>query len=236
MDIVFAYLAGLLTLINPCVIPVLPIVLASSLQFDPRAPLALATGMGLSFVLLGTGVAAVGPALGITPEDVTRISALAMIVFGAVLAVPALGRRFSAATAGMAAGADARMAAAPRGIGSEFLGGALLGAVWSPCIGPTLGAAIALASAQQDLGHAALVMTAFALGVATLMLAAAYGLRRWMRRRSGRLAAFARSARPVMGWVFIAVGVALFFGLHHAIEAAALRLLPPWLIDLSVSL
>jgi cytochrome c-type biogenesis protein len=236
MDIVFAYLAGLLTLINPCVIPVLPIVLASSLQIDPRAPLALSTGMGLSFVLLGTGVAAVGPALRIYPEDVTRIAALAMMAFGAVLAVPALGRRFSMATAGMAAGADARMAAAPRGIGSEFLGGALLGAVWSPCIGPTLGAAIAMASLQQDLGQAALVMTAFALGVATLMLAAAYGLRHWMRRRSGRLAAFAHQARPVMGWVFIAVGAALFLGLHHAIEAAALRILPPWLIDLSVSL
>jgi cytochrome c biogenesis protein CcdA len=93
-----------------------------------------------------------------------------------------------------------------------------------------------MASLQQDLGQAALVMTAFALGVATLMLAAAYGLRHWMRRRSGRLAAFAHQARPVMGWVFIAVGAALFLGLHHAIEAAALRILPPWLIDLSVSL
>ena len=58
MAIVFAYLAGVLTLINPCVLPVLPIVIASSLQTDGRAPLALAAGMGLSFVLFGTGVAA----------------------------------------------------------------------------------------------------------------------------------------------------------------------------------
>ena len=62
MDLIFAYLAGLLTLINPCVLPVLPIVVASSLQTDPRAPLALAAGMGLSFVAVGTGVAAIGPA------------------------------------------------------------------------------------------------------------------------------------------------------------------------------
>jgi cytochrome c biogenesis protein CcdA len=53
MDLIFAYLAGLLTLINPCVLPVLPIVLASSLQTDRRAPLALAAGMVLSFVLFG---------------------------------------------------------------------------------------------------------------------------------------------------------------------------------------
>ena len=82
MDLIFASVAGLLTLLNPCVLPVLPIVVASSLQIDPRAPLALALGMGLSFVALGTGVAA-----------------LTMAGFGAVLARPAPGRRFAAATA-----------------------------------------------------------------------------------------------------------------------------------------
>lgn len=236
MDLVFAYLAGLLTLINPCVLPVLPIVVASSLQTDPRAPFALALGMGVSFVVLGTAVAALGPAFGITPEDVTRASALVMVGFGAMLALPALGRRFATATAGVAAAADARIAAAPRGLGSELLGGALLGAVWSPCIGPTLGAAIALASAGAEIGRAVLIMSAFAAGVATLILAAAYGLRGWLRRNSGRMAALSGRARPVMGWVFIAVGLSLFFGLNHAAEGFALRILPAWLVDLSVSL
>jgi cytochrome c biogenesis protein CcdA len=64
MDLIFAYLAGLLTLINPCVLPVLPIVLASSLHRDRRAPMALAAGMSVSFVALGLGITALGPALG----------------------------------------------------------------------------------------------------------------------------------------------------------------------------
>jgi cytochrome c biogenesis protein CcdA len=72
MDLIFAYLAGVLTLINPCVLPVLPIVLATSLQADRRAPIALAAGMGLSFVALGLGVAALGPVLGITEDTVAR--------------------------------------------------------------------------------------------------------------------------------------------------------------------
>lgn len=236
MELVLAYLAGLLTLINPCVLPVLPIVLASSLQTDPRAPLALAAGMGLSFVAVGTGVAAIGPAFGIYPEDVTRVAALVMAGFGAVLVLPALGRRFSTVSAGLAAAADARIATAPRGLGGEFAGGALLGAVWSPCIGPTLGAAIALASTGQDLGRAALVMAAFAAGVATLVLAAAYGLRGWLRQNMRRMVAWSARARPVMGWVFIAVGIALFLGLNHVLEAAALRFLPAWFVDLSVSI
>lgn len=98
MELVFAYLAGLLTLINPCVLPVLPIVLASSLQTDPRAPVALAAGMAVSFVLLGTVIAALGPAVGIYPEDITRLAALIMVGFGGIMVVPALGRRFASAT------------------------------------------------------------------------------------------------------------------------------------------
>lgn len=236
MDLILGYLAGLLTLINPCVLPVLPIVLAGSLQTDPRAPVALAAGMGLSFVALGTGVAAIGPALGIYPEDVTRIAALVMVGFGLVMVLPVLARRFSLASAGIAAAADARIAATPRGIGAEFAGGALLGAVWSPCIGPTLGAAIALASTGEGIGHAAAVMAAFAAGVATLFLSAAYGLRGWLRRNMGRAVALSARARPVMGWVFIAVGAALFLGLNHILDAAALQILPAWLVDLSVSI
>lgn len=234
MELVFAYLAGLLTLINPCVLPVLPIVLASSLQTDPRAPVALAAGMAVSFVLLGTVIAALGPAVGIYPEDITRLAALIMVGFGGIMVVPALGRRFASATGGVASAADARIAATPRGIGAEFGGGALLGAVWSPCIGPTLGAAIALASAGEDLGRAAAIMAAFALGVSTLILAAAYGLRGWLRQNMGRMMSLSARARPVLGWVFIAVGTALFFGLNHLIEATALRILPAWFIDLSV--
>lgn len=236
MEIAFAYLAGLLTLINPCVLPVLPIVVASSLQTDGRAPLALAGGMGLSFVVFGMGIASVGPALGIYPEDLTRIAALVMVGFGLVLAVPALGRRFSLATAGLAGAADARIAATPRGIGAEFAGGALLGAVWSPCIGPTLGAAVALASTGESLGHAAFVMAALSAGVATLILAAAYGLRGWLRQNMPRLMILSVRARPIMGWVFIAVGAALFLGLNHMLDAVALRILPTWLVDLSVSI
>lgn len=72
MDLILAYLAGLLTLINPCVLPVLPIVLTSSFQVDRLAPLALAIGMSLSFVTLGLGLATLGPALGVTGETVSR--------------------------------------------------------------------------------------------------------------------------------------------------------------------
>jgi cytochrome c biogenesis protein CcdA len=107
MDLIFGYLAGLFTLIIPCVLPVLPIVLAGSLRADRLAPLAL--GMSASFVALGLGVATLGPALGIHEETVSRVAAVMMMAFGLVMLVPALGGQFATATAGLSARADAGM-------------------------------------------------------------------------------------------------------------------------------
>lgn len=237
MVIVLGYLAGLLTLINPCVLPVLPVVLASALHRHPLAPLALAGGMSVSFVVLGMAVSALGPALGIYPEDVTAVAALAMVAFGGVLLVPRFGHAFEAATAGVAARADARIDAVQGGgLAGQAVAGALLGAVWSPCIGPTLGGAIALAASGEGLGRAAAIMVAFAAGVSTLILGLAWGARGAIRRRQAALRGLAARSRPVMGVVFILVGAGLWFGLHHVAEGWLVQTLPPWLIDLSVSI
>lgn len=237
MELTFAYLAGLLTLINPCVLPVLPIVLASSLHRDRRAPLALAAGMSLSFVVLGLGVTAVGPALGLNADGVSRIAALMMVAFGVVMLVPALSGGFSTVTAGFAARADAQIdQASDNGLVGQFVSGGLLGAVWSPCIGPTLGAAIALASTGESLGRAGGIMTAFALGVSTLILALAYGAKSAIRRRQSLLRQLADRAKPVMGVTFVIVGLMLWFDLNQSIEGWLVENLPAWLIDFSVSI
>ncbi|THD84672.1 cytochrome c biogenesis protein CcdA [Aliigemmobacter aestuarii] len=237
MELIFSYLAGLLTLINPCVLPVLPIVLASSLHQDRRAPIALAAGLSVSFVVLGLGVTAIGPALGVDSDTVSQAAALVMVAFGLVMLVPVFSRRFAAATAGLAARADAQIdQTSATGLGGQFVSGALLGAVWSPCIGPTLGAAIALASTGDSLGRAGAIMLAFALGVSTLILGLAYGAKSALRRRQAWLRALAERSKPIMGAVFVMVGTALWFRLHHIAEAWLIDTLPPWLIDLSVSL
>lgn len=235
MDIPLGFLAGLLTLLNPCVLPVLPVVMASSLSADRRGPLWLVAGMSASFVVLGLGLARLGPALGLRPEAVETAAALVMLGFGLVLLMPALGARFAGATAGLAATADARIGRLDQaGPGRMLAAGALLGAVWSPCIGPTLGGAIALAARGEALAQAAAVMLAFAAGVSAVMLALAYGARAAIARRQAALRRASAWAKPAMGGVLVALGAAVLAGLPQMIEGWVLDTLPDGFNDLSI--
>ena len=110
IELFFAYLAGLLTLINPCV---LPIVLASAASSDKRGPLYLAAGMGISFVALGLFVATLGHTIGLDETRLGNIGAVLMITFGVILLTPPLAARFEIATAGFAARADTGMSDLP---------------------------------------------------------------------------------------------------------------------------
>jgi len=237
MEPLLAYAAGLLTLINPCVLPVLPIVLAGSLQANRLGPLALAGGMGGTFVILGLGVSALGRTVGLTEETVAQAGAVLMLGFGLVLLVPRLSSGFALATAGFGTRADAGIDRLDRGsLAGQAGTGALLAAVWSPCIGPTLGGAISLASQGESLMRAGVIMTGFAAGVATIILALGYGARAALARRRALMQRLAERLRPILGVVFVVVGTAILFRVHHMIEAWAIQTLPPWLIDLSVSI
>lgn len=237
MELLLGYGAGLLTLINPCVLPVLPIVLATALQANKHGPLALAAGMSLAFVVLGLGVATLGFALGIRQESVTQAAAVLMIGFGLILLVPRFSAGFATATAGVLTRADSQMDTLDSsGLKGQFLGGMLLGAVWSPCVGPTLGGAIGLASQGESLWLAGGIMFAFAMGISTIILALGYGARSVIMKRQAMMRKIADKSRPVMGLVFIIVGVVILTNFLQVIEGWMVQNLPGWLMDFSVTI
>jgi cytochrome c-type biogenesis protein len=212
-------------------------VLASALQAHRWGPVALAAGMAASFVSLGIGIAAAGHSFGLSEDSVARAGAALMMGFGLILLVPRFNAGFALATAGFAARADSGIDQVDRsGLGGQALTGALLGAVWSPCVGPTLGGAISLASQGTDLLYAAAIMTSFAAGVAAVILILAYTARATFLRHRARLQRLADLSKPVMGGVLVLVGAVIFFHLNRVIETWLLDVLPFWLQDLSVSI
>lgn len=236
MELIFGYIAGLLTLINPCVLPVIPIVLASALQAGRHGPLAVAAGMSLSFVTLGMLVATVGHSIGLTESLLSQVGAVLMMLFGLVLLVPQLNQRFVTATAGIGSSADVQMnKLSNSSMKGQFFGGMLLGAVWSPCVGPTLGGAISLASQGQSLLWVFAIMTSFALGVSSVILLLGYGTREAIRSRQQQLRGLAERAKTILGITFLLVGLMIFFKFHYVIEGWLVDVLPDWFQDLSTT-
>lgn len=236
MDIVFGYIAGLLTLLNPCVLPVLPVILITALNTHRLGAIYLCAGLCLTFVTVGMFVASLGPALGIDDVIISRVASMVMIAFGLTLLVPVFSQRFTLAASAASDGLSTKTASYEGdGLKGQFVTGALLGAVWTPCIGPTLGGAIALASAGNNTLWAMFIMLAFALGVSTIILVLGSLSREALMRNRDKMQRLSQLARPIMGGLLVFVGLFLLLGLHYTVERWAIENLPYWFQDLSIT-
>ena len=236
MTYVWAYVAGTLTLINPCVLPLLPIIIAAAFQGSRLGPLMLALGLTLSFAVIGVGVTAFGHLAGIDQMSINRAAAVAMVLFGVILLVPRAQDLLARVASPLASRANIGIERVQgAGAAGQLAVGVLLGAVWSPCVGPTLGGAIGLAASGENLGQAGVTMLVFGIGVSTVLLALAYGSREILSARRERLMSWMPWAKPVMGATLLVVGVSIFFHLDRMIESRLLDLMPGWLIDFSVA-
>ena len=228
--LVLAVVAGLLTALSPCVLPLLPLVMGSASR-SRYGPAALAAGFVATFTVLGVAIASLGMALGLSDTIVRSISAALLVAAGGLM----ISHRLQDATGrwlSPLASASAKLSArADQGLGAQFFIGALLGGVWSPCVGPTLGAALGLATRSETLAHAATIMAAFGLGSATFLLAAGYASRAVMGQRL-RLLQAGESGRLVFGIVLLLVGASVASGVDKLIESAVLARLPQWWVEL----
>ena len=233
---VWAYFAGALTLINPCVLPLLPIIVAAAFQNSRLGPLALAAGLTVSFTAVGVGVTAFGHLAGIDDYVINRAAAVMLMVFGLVLLVPQAQTVLSNVVSPLANRANTGIdGVRGAGLAGQFMVGVLLGAVWSPCIGPTLGGAISLAATGEGLTQATITMLVFGIGVSTVLMFLAYGSRKALGRRRESLMKWLPWAKPIMGVALLAVGLLVFFHLDRLIEGWLLDVMPVWLQDLSVA-
>ena len=229
-----AFLAGLLSVLSPCVLPLLPIVLGAAASEHRMGPASLAAGVALSFVAIGLFVATVGFAVGLDGDIFRTVAAILMIGVGVVLAMPSLQVRLATAGGPVSNWADHRASAVQsRGPAGQFAIGFLLGAVWSPCVGPTLGAASVLAAQGKSLGQVALTMIAFGVGAAAPLAFVGYVSRQALARQRERLIAGAKGAKFALGVLLIVLGVAIVSGFDRRLETALVDWSPQWLTNLT---
>ncbi len=229
-----AFLAGVFSVLSPCVLPLLPIVLGSAASEHRFGPLALAVGVALSFVAIGLFVATVGFTIGLDSNLFRDVAAWLMIALGVVLAVPPLQTRLAAAGGPVSDWADRKFGGLDtHGFLGQFGVGLLLGAVWSPCVGPTLGAASVLAAQGRSLGMVAATMISFGLG-AGLPLALLGSLsRKALVAWRDRLLVGGKGAKAALGVILVVLGLLIVTGRDKSVETALVNASPQWLTNLT---
>ena len=212
--------AGALTTLSPCVFPLLPVIVGGAVQRHRAAPVAMGLGMAITFTLIGLLVGGLGGSLSLAPDDVRRVGAWLLVVFGVVMLVPVLERRFSNWMTPLASSANSAGARLDGGaLINAFALGGLLGLVWSPCAGPLLGSTLALVATAGGAPRGALLLGLFGLGAALPLVGAAYASRAGFGRMRARVLAHAGAAKRAMGGLLLLVGLLILTGGDHALEA-----------------
>jgi cytochrome c biogenesis protein CcdA len=232
-SLVLALAAGMLSVLSPCVLPILPIVLGAAASERKWGPVALAIGLSISFVTIGMFVATVGFAVGLDADLFRYVAAVLIVAVGLVLMLPGAQAKLAVASGPIANWADTRFSGVRSGASGQFWVGVLLGAVWSPCVGPTLGAASLLAAQGRDLGQVGITMFAFGLGAALPLLALGLLSREAMMRWRHRLASATHGAKAGLGALFVVIGAFVLTGLDKSIETKLVEVSPQWLTDLT---
>lgn len=222
-SIPLAWAAGVLGVLSPRVWPLVPIVMTSAASAGVAGAWMLGLGLSLSFALAGTVLV------------VRYFGATLLALAGAVLAVPALADRTSTRLSMLSGRLGMTWPLAsynPRLPAAQFGVGALLGLVWLPCVGPTLGAAVALASLGRDMLVAFVVMFAFGAGTASALLFAGVACRGVLSRWRPGMLHNAERSKKFLGALLLLLGVMVLTSADKLLETLALRVPPGWVFGL----
>ncbi|CAG9242824.1 cytochrome c biogenesis CcdA family protein [Paraburkholderia caribensis] len=229
--------AGTASVLSPCVLPLLPILATSALAKHRFGVLALASGLAISFAITGTLLATLGASAGLDPDAFRHVAAALMIVFGLVMLSRTLQTVFSRVSGIVSArGQELLSKVNGDGLLGQTMAGLLLGVVWTPCVGPTLGAATSLAAQGHDLGHIAVLMALFGLGAALPLIGLGTATKISLTKARVTLASLGNKTRLTLGLLFVALGTTVVTGVDRNIEAVLLAASPSWLTALTTSL
>lgn len=229
-SLILVFLAGIVTIMKPCCLPVVPIIFSGSAGHKYR-PLAIVTGMTLSFTTMGVLVSAFGATFGSFADTMRGIAILFIMGMGVVLFDEDVNAEFIKISSALTQSVRLRLGSlsgyssrVPQGslVGGFFLGMSL-GIVWIPCVGPILGAVLAYVASVGNVPYGAWMLFVYSVGMSLPMLTIAY----FGKKVTARYQWFVRhgpALKKLSGLVLILVGVMLLFN----IDKLMIRWLSPY--------
>ena len=224
--IIFAFLAGVVTILSPCILPLLPVILAGGVGGGKSRPWGVVSGFILSFTFFTLSLSALVSLLRIPPESLRWFAATMVFIFGLVMAVPVLkdwflvqAGRFTPRRKSSIPGSQ------PKGFWTGFTLGLSLGLVWAPCAGPIMASVITLAVSQRVNTSSVFLTLSYSLGTAVPLLLIMLGGKTLL----GRLPFLTKNTAAIQrgfGILMILTSLALFTGLDRRIQSALLEVFP----------
>lgn len=227
LQILLAILAGILTVGAPCILPILPILLGSTVgQTGKTRVLAIVSGFILTFAVVGVSLSLLINQLGLAPDTLRNVAVVMLAIFGTFLIWPTpfehLTRRFG--------GLFNRMGAIGNRYGNSgnwggFVLGVVLGIIWTPCAGPVLGSILTLVATSTDLARAGILLFAYAVGAGIPMLIIGYGSQ-YVTARVAKIARYSKILQQFFGILIVLLAVAMFFQYDLVLQAKLLEFFP----------
>lgn len=231
----FSFVAGVLSTLSPCVLPILPIIISSALQHSRQGLIALIIGISLSFAITGSLISYAAMAWEFDISIIKTISASLLLTFGLIILIDPLNVRFTQiASRLMSDGTNKVATYEATGTSGQFILGLLLGFVWTPCVGPTLGAAISLAIQGDSLPIVFGIMLVFGAGAGMPLLVLGSLSGKIINRE--KLGNNVNVMKKVLGVFLILIALTILLGYDRHLETLLVELMPDWLTDLTTSI
>lgn len=229
--LLFSFLAGIFTVLSPCILPILPAILSSGTIQGKRRPVGILLGLVSSFTFFTLSLTTVVRATGVSP-DALRYLAIGMIcAFGLVMTFPRLSDLFAKTAAPIAAlGLHLKETRTGSGLGGGFVFGVALGLLWTPCAGPILAAITTLVATQSVDFITVLITMTYSLGAAIPMCLIAYGGSKAIQS-SRSLSAHAEEIRQVFGIFMILTGLSILFRWDMLLQQKIATIVPPVVVE-----
>ncbi len=222
--IIFAFLGGVVTILSPCILPLLPIILSSSAtgEKDRKRPFGIVTGFALSFTFFTLFLSTIVKATGIPADSLRNISVFVIAFFGLTLIIPKF-REISEK------GFSVLSRFTPKSGGKGFLGGLVIGAslglLWTPCVGPILAGIISLAISGNVTFEAFVITLAYSIGTAIPMFFVMLG-GDFFLKKIPLLAANGVKIQKIFGVLMLLTALAIYFNFDRKFQSYILRVLP----------
>jgi len=227
-----AFMAGVVGVLSPCVWPLVPVVTSAAAGSGRTGPIYLAGGLSLSFAVAGTLFTWLTVSAGFNTAIFRYFAAALLVTLGAVLVVPVFGNWVTLKLSMLSGKMGIQPGNNPVSAPGQFGVGALLGFVWLPCVGPTLGAAVALAALGQNMPMAFVVMLAYGIGTAGVLLAAGLISSNVLLRSRSNVIARAQLGKKMLGWSVLVLGMLVLTKTDKLLETWAVEVLPSWMFSL----